>query len=240
MASLNDSTVASALGLPIHPFHPLDAIVNDYVENTMSTLTILTIFASTCVAILLPTLLLIRRLRPNLSTGDVSTAMWFIVSGSIHLGLEGYFSIHSARMGPSLTVLGQLWKEYALSDSRYLTQDSFVVCMETVTAFVWGPMCFLCAAAIVLRHPARHSLQGIISLGQLYGVILYYATFEYDNVVWGRDYSRPENYYYWGYYVFLNAFWFFIPLTLILRSAVASTRAIATVQRLEAKAGKKN
>lgn len=89
MASLNDSTVASALGLPVHPFHPLDAIVNDYVENTMSTLTILTIFASTCVAILLPTLLLIRRLRPNLSTGDVSTAMWFIVSGSIHLGLEG-------------------------------------------------------------------------------------------------------------------------------------------------------
>ncbi|KAF3352479.1 Coiled-coil domain-containing protein [Verticillium dahliae VDG1] len=222
MASLNDSTVASALGLPVHPFHPLDAIVNDYVENTMSTLTILTIFASTCVAILLPTLLLIRRLRPNLSTGDVSTAMWFIVSGSIHLGLEGYFSINSARMGPSLTVLGQLWKEYALSDSRYLTQDSFVVCMETVTAFVWGPLCFLCAAAI------------------LYGVVLYYATFEYDNVVWGRDYSRPENYYYWGYYVFLNAFWFFIPVTLILRSAVASTRAIAAVQRLEAKAGKKN
>ena len=29
---------------------------------------------------------------------------------------------------------GQLWKEYSLSDSRYLTSDPFVLCMETVTA----------------------------------------------------------------------------------------------------------
>lgn len=29
---------------------------------------------------------------------------------------------------------GQLWKEYAFSDSRYLTSDPFVLCMETVTA----------------------------------------------------------------------------------------------------------
>ncbi|CAL3965508.1 unnamed protein product, partial [Diplocarpon coronariae] len=31
-------------------------------------------------------------------------------------------------------LFGQLWKEYALSDSRYLTSDPFVLCMETVTA----------------------------------------------------------------------------------------------------------
>ncbi|KAI4149748.1 MAG: hypothetical protein LQ340_004463, partial [Diploschistes diacapsis] len=29
---------------------------------------------------------------------------------------------------------GQLWKEYAMSDSRYLTSDPFVLCMESVTA----------------------------------------------------------------------------------------------------------
>jgi cholestenol delta-isomerase len=28
----------------------------------------------------------------------------------------------------------QLWKEYALSDSRYLFSDPFVLCMETWTA----------------------------------------------------------------------------------------------------------
>lgn len=31
-------------------------------------------------------------------------------------------------------MFGQLWKEYALSDSRYLTQDPFVLCMESITA----------------------------------------------------------------------------------------------------------
>ena len=29
---------------------------------------------------------------------------------------------------------GQMWKEYAYSDSRYMTSDAFVLCMETVTA----------------------------------------------------------------------------------------------------------
>ncbi len=28
------------------------------------------------------------------------------------------------------------------SDRRYLTRDSFVVCMETITAFFWGPLSF--------------------------------------------------------------------------------------------------
>ena len=37
-------------------------------------------------------------------------------------------------MGSAQDLFGQLWKEYALSDSRYLTSDPFVLCMETVTA----------------------------------------------------------------------------------------------------------
>ena len=32
------------------------------------------------------------------------------------------------------TLFGQLWKEYALADSRYLTLDPFVLCMEAMTA----------------------------------------------------------------------------------------------------------
>jgi cholestenol delta-isomerase len=55
-------------------------------------------------------------------------------AGSIHLFFEGYFSLNHTRMGPAQDLFGQLWKEYALSDSRYLTSDAFVLCMETVTA----------------------------------------------------------------------------------------------------------
>ena len=29
---------------------------------------------------------------------------------------------------------GQLWKEYAQADSRYMTMEPFVLCMETITA----------------------------------------------------------------------------------------------------------
>lgn len=42
---------------------------------------------------------------------------------------------HAGGMGKMQDLFGQLWKEYSLSDSRYLTQDNaFVLCMETITA----------------------------------------------------------------------------------------------------------
>lgn len=33
----------------------------------------------------------------------------------------------------SQDLLAQLWKEYALSDSRYLTSDPFMLCVEAIT-----------------------------------------------------------------------------------------------------------
>lgn len=47
---------------------------------------------------------------------------------------EGYFVVNHTRMAPAQDFFGQLWKEYSLSDSRYLTSDPFVLCMETITA----------------------------------------------------------------------------------------------------------
>jgi cholestenol Delta-isomerase len=75
------------------------------------------------------------------------------IGGNTHLFFEGYFMYNHARvsevirtyvdpkltkkqMGSRMDLFGQLWKEYALSDSRYLTSDPFVLCMETITA-VW-------------------------------------------------------------------------------------------------------
>lgn len=46
----------------------------------------------------------------------------------------GYFAYNHASMPSMQDLFGQLWKEYAMSDSRYLTSDPFVLCMETVTA----------------------------------------------------------------------------------------------------------
>jgi cholestenol delta-isomerase len=57
-----------------------------------------------------------------------------LIGGCIHLFFEGYFAYNFRNMGRMQDLFGQLWKEYSLSDSRYLTQDAFVLCMETITA----------------------------------------------------------------------------------------------------------
>lgn len=146
----------------------------------------------------------------------------------------GHYARHEHHIGASSHVLSQLWKEYSLSDSRYLTRDAFLVCMESVTALCWGPLSFLCAYAVVAGADWRHPIQSIISLGQIYGDVLYYGTCTYEFLVYGREFSRPEPYYFIGYYVFLNAFWIVIPSVLLLSSARATSKAFAVVRRLQA------
>ena len=48
-------------------------------------------------------------------------------------------------------------------------------------------------------------------MGQLYGDVLYYATNAFDHYWYQITYSRPESFYFWGYYVFMNLFWIVIP-----------------------------
>lgn len=65
---------------------------------------------------------------------------------------------------------------------------------------------------IATEHPLRYPLQAIVSLGQLYGDVLYYATAMFDHLIMNLNYSRPEVYYFWGYFVLMNAFWIIIPI----------------------------
>lgn len=133
-------------------------------------------------------------------------------------------------MGSDAGLMGQMWKEYSLSDSRYLTSDTFVVCMETITAVFWGPLSLLVAYYVAADHPARHPLQAIVSLGQLYGDVLYYATCTFDELVRQTVYSRPDPAYFWGYYVLLNSFWIVIPSILLLQSVRETTRAFTVAK----------
>lgn len=129
-----------------------------------------------------------------------------------------------------MDLFGQLWKEYSLSDSRYMTQDAFVVCMETITAVFWGPLSFACVYCIIADSPMRHPLQLMISLGQLYGDVLYYATCTFQELVYNVVYCRPEQMYFWAYYFFCNAFWIVIPLMLIVQSVRETSNAFAKVK----------
>lgn len=48
--------------------------------------------------------------------------------------------------------------------------------MEAVTAFIEGPACFLIVYAMLYRKAFRYIAIMLVSTGQLYGDILYYAT----------------------------------------------------------------
>jgi len=113
--------------------------------------------------------------------------------------------------------------------------------MEAITAIFWGPLSFTLVFMIATDHPMRYALQSIVSLGQLYGDVLYYATCSFDKFVVGVVYSRPEAYYYYGYYVLMNSFWIVIPLGLVWQSVAETGSAFAKVQaaRREAKGAKK-
>ena len=64
---------------------------------------------------------------------------------------------------------------------------------------------------IATEHPVRHPLQALVSTGQIYGDILYYATSLFDHHFKGLTYYRPEVYFFWAYYFFMNFIWIVIP-----------------------------
>jgi len=111
-----------------------------------------------------------------------------------------------------------VWKEYALSDSRYLTSDPFTLCVEAITVLVWGPLCYATAVSIARDSHLQHPLQIIVSVAHLYGVALYYATCYVEHLYHGVSYSRPEVLYFWVYYVGFNAPWVAVPMVILFRS----------------------
>ncbi|KAK8194437.1 hypothetical protein M8818_007629 [Zalaria obscura] len=194
----------SKIAHPPHPYYPVEVEIAGYLANEWSVPTLLTIFAAGCSVLFFGTYLIVKKVHPRLPKSELVTIMWFVLT-------IGYYALNQANMGELQTLFGQLWKEYALSDSRYLTQNAFVLCMESITAICWGPLSYVVAGLITVQHPLRHPLQAVVSLGQIYGDILYYATSLFDHYYLGISYSRPEAYYFWGYYFLMNFFWIVIP-----------------------------
>ncbi|KAM0556098.1 hypothetical protein ACHAPJ_006087 [Fusarium lateritium] len=226
-------TVNATGKAPLHPYFPLNAALPGYTVNTMTGRDVVVTFSIGTAAIFAVTLLLIQITRPALSRGAVLATMWFTLCGCIHLFFEGYYVVNFISISSKLDLFAQLWKEYSLSDSRYLTQDAFMVCMEAVTAFVWGPMSFACAWCIVKEHPMRHPLQIIISLGQIYGDVLYLGICTFEEIIHEIVYCRPERFYYYMYYLLCNGFWIVIPGVLLVQSVKATAGAFAKVQAAE-------
>ncbi|XP_015676474.1 3-beta-hydroxysteroid-Delta(8),Delta(7)-isomerase-like [Protobothrops mucrosquamatus] len=99
-------------------------------------------------------------------------------------------------------------KEYGKGDSRYMISDNFIICVETVTLCVLTPLSLWTAVAFLSRQSHRYVLQLVVSVGHIYGDVLYFYT-EYRNGFRHSEMWHPT--YFWFYFVFLNSLWIIIP-----------------------------
>lgn len=62
-----------------HPYYPLHLEIPGYLANEWDTLTLVSLFASGCTAIFFVTYLLVMRVQPKISNGNLLTIMWFVL-----------------------------------------------------------------------------------------------------------------------------------------------------------------
>ncbi|XP_062871903.1 3-beta-hydroxysteroid-Delta(8),Delta(7)-isomerase [Trichomycterus rosablanca] len=200
-----------------HPYWPRDLHIPSYIENERSMFEIVTfLFSVSGLLVLLAwTLTGCCVSGERLSSWRRLALCWFTVCGFIHGVIEGWFSLYYSIIPGDQSFLSQLWKEYSKGDSRYVIADNFTVCMETVTACLWGPFSLWIVVAFLYNRPYRFVLQLIVSLGQLYGAVLYFYTEHRDGYM-HSEYGHPI--YFWFYFVFMNVLWIVIPFILIVDS----------------------
>ncbi|KAI1890228.1 hypothetical protein AGOR_G00151520 [Albula goreensis] len=197
-----------------HPFWPRDLLIPGYVPNDRSMAEILSFLFSVSGGLLLGTWVLTGQegAGGRLSAARRLAVCWFAVCGFIHGVIEGWFCLYYPSIPSDQGFLSQLWKEYSKGDSRYVIADNFTVCMETITALMWGPLSVWTVLAFLYNWPNRFVLQLIVSLGQLYGAVLYFFTEHRDGYM-HSELGHPL--YFWFYFVFMNTLWIVIPLLLI-------------------------
>ncbi|XP_018088872.1 3-beta-hydroxysteroid-Delta(8),Delta(7)-isomerase isoform X2 [Xenopus laevis] len=204
-----------------HPYWPRELRLEGYRPNDRSMGEILAFLFSVSGVLLASMWLLTGRAR-GMGTGRRFAVCWFTVCAFIHGVIEGWFALYYQDLPRDQAFLSQLWKEYSKGDSRYVAADNFTVCMETITAWAWGPLSAWTVISFLQQNPQRYVLQLIVSLGQLYGDVLYFYT-EYREGFSHSEMWHPL--YFWFYFVFMNFLWIIIPSILIVDSWLQLSRA---------------
>lgn len=221
-----------------HPYFPKDLELQGFIPSAYSRMDILAPFGFAVAVTLLFGSLVIAPKSHSLSTWSVGTKLvflWFLVSGIIHIVLEGYFVSHAATLPSRTDWISSLWKEYAISDSRYMTYDLTVLVIEGIAAFVCGPLC-LCTAWLIYHDSSkRHLFQFFVSLVQFDGLILYYLT----SILDGSKDCDPSPLYYYGYFLGANHFWLVIPALIMMRSGSYIIFGLAMLQGAQPKKSQK-
>lgn len=216
-----------------HPYHPPSVVLDGFVPQQLPFEQTLAVFFVTTFAVLFGAWKLSGN-HKHLATKERLLVCWFMCTGLIHFVVEGYVVVNSKfYQDRSGNILSEIWKEYSKADSRYATRDDFVISMEAVTAFLEGPGCFLIVWALCARKAWRHAAVVLVSLGQLYGDVLYFGTCLHGGV---DRHTRPEFIYFWFYFVIINGIWIVIPFACIVWAVKRTTAAVAAMDGTAVKA----
>ncbi|XP_039203015.1 3-beta-hydroxysteroid-Delta(8),Delta(7)-isomerase-like isoform X3 [Crotalus tigris] len=178
-----------------HPYWPRNLELQNYIPNDRPSWQFLTfVFSTSGILLLLTWFVASWRSKTWGPFGTWRTLIicWFTICVFIHTVIEGWFALYYMEIPGDQSFLSQLWKEYGKADSRYM--------------ILWTAVAFLS------RQSHRYVLQLVVSIGQLYGDVLYFYTAYRDGF---RHSEKWHPTYFWFYFVFLNGLWIIIPSILI-------------------------
>jgi len=120
-----------------HPYYPPTLSLPAYTPPIYTPTILISIFSILSVLVLSLAWQLMTIVNPSLTTRAKATASWFLYCGLLHIHFEGYFVKYRNSLASRSDLVGELWKEYALSDSRYLLrgkgEGEFVLGIEVLT-----------------------------------------------------------------------------------------------------------
>ncbi|KAJ9049246.1 hypothetical protein DSO57_1026652 [Entomophthora muscae] len=207
-----------------HPYYPRELYLPTYIPISTNKFALVFLFFAVLFLPLCPVIMFIKQLKDR--RFKVWHFVWFFSCFLIHTFFEGYFVLFNRTILSRTDFFAELWKEYANCDSRYVTQDLTVFYIEATTAFLWGPASLFICLLMLNGSLHYHILVFIVSLGQLYGSIIYVATASVPEL----PYSDPSLYYHLFYFGFFNIFWFIIPVYLMWYSWIILTPHLCTVR----------
>ncbi|CAO3594245.1 unnamed protein product [Absidia cylindrospora] len=204
--------------MPRHPYYPRYLELENYQVNQYSTLQLFMVAGG----ILCPVAIGAFYVASRKKRDGALYFVWFIICGLLHCGFESYWLLNHSHIASRSDLLAELWKEYAHGDSRYLNSDPLLIALETITIFIWGPLCFVSAWTWWHNSPRHIFYQFLVSVGHLYSCSLYFIL----DIPTGFKHCDPHPYYFWLYFVAFNAPWVIIPCSLIYRNTCHILRSL--------------
>ncbi|KAK9720258.1 hypothetical protein K7432_004275 [Basidiobolus ranarum] len=194
---------------PLHPYYPPTLHLPQYIPPTHPLTYTLGITLGTITLVIVLGGWLGK--RKGLPLSKQTTFTWFVLCGFLHSTLELYFILNHRTLASDNSILGHVWKEYAKSDSRYLSSDTFLWCTEALTVYLIGPLCWYTSYLTYKQTLTHHLYVVLTSTCHLITCSLYFST----SLLEGSPECIPETQYFWIYFIGFNLPWILIPGLLI-------------------------